>query len=156
MKKLLAKISLALSTFVLNAQTHAFAVNRDQTEIYGPAPDPISPQGQNSFFSITQPAVYGPAPDTVNTTPQNTVVDITQPAVYGPAPDPIRTATGLGHGQILSILVSIILFCIGIAIAVNKGIKKNVKIISLIIISAIIIGLILLTIFVLYIICIKD
>ena len=101
MKKLLAKISLALSTFVLNAQTHAFAVNRDQTEIYGPAPDPI------------------------------------------------RTATGLGHGQILSILVSIILFCIGIAIAVNKGIKKNVKIISLIIISAIIIGLILLTIFVL-------
>lgn len=125
MKKLLAKMSLVLSTFVLNAQTHAFAVNRDQTEIYGPAPDPV------------------------NTTPQNTVIDINQPAVYGPAPDPIRTATGLGHGQILSILVSIILFCIGIAIAVNKGIKKNVKIISLIIISAVIIGLILLTIFVL-------
>ena len=93
--------------------------------------------------------LHGPTSAPINTGAQNTVVNIDQPAVYGPAPDPLRTATGLGQGQILSILVSIILFCIGIAIAVNKGIKKNVKIISLIIISAVIIGLILLTIFVL-------
>ena len=93
--------------------------------------------------------LHGPTPAPINTGAQNTVANIDQPAVYGPAPDPLRTATGLGQGQILSILVSIILFCIGIAIAVNKGIKKNVKIISLIIISAVIIGLILLTIFVL-------
>ena len=93
--------------------------------------------------------LHGPTSAPINTGAQNTVVNIDQPAVYGPAPDPLRTVTGLGQGQILSILVSIILFCIGIAIAVNKGIKKNVKIISLIIISAVIIGLILLTIFVL-------
>ena len=69
-------------------------------------------------------------------------------AVYGPAPDPIRNATGLGPGQILSIIVTLILFMLGIMVALNKGIKKNVKIISLSIISVVIVILILLTIFV--------
>ena len=54
MKNLFAKISLALSTFVLNAQTHAFAADLDQPAVYGPAPDPISTQTQDPFFSTTR------------------------------------------------------------------------------------------------------
>lgn len=54
MKNLFAKISLALSTFVLNAQTHAFAADLDQPAVYGPAPDPISTPTQDPFFSTTR------------------------------------------------------------------------------------------------------
>ena len=151
MKKIFKKISCALSTFVLGAQAKIFAADK-AIAVYGPAPDP---KPANTIFDPTQTTKYGPVPDpgpvqnVLNPTPSQNIFDPNQTDIYGPAPDPIRTAgSGLGPGQILSILVSVILFVLGIAIALNKGLKKNVKIITLSIISVVIVVLMILTIFV--------
>lgn len=150
MKKIFKKISYALSTFVLGAQTKIFAADK-AIAVYGPAPDP---KPTNTIFDPGQTDIYGPAPDpgpaqnVLNPGRSQNIFDPNQTDIYGPAPDPIRTATGLGPGQILSILVSVVLFVLGITIALNKGIKKNVKVISISIISIVIVVLMILTIFV--------
>ncbi len=146
MKKIFRKISYGLSIFVLGAQSRIFARDRSVT-LYGPAPDPGA-SANTTIFDPGQTDIYGPAPDPGSNSVIHSMNSIDQPAIYGPAPDPIRNATGLGPGQILSIIVTLILFMLGIMVALNKGIKKNVKIISLSIISVVIVILILLTIFV--------
>lgn len=121
MKKVLKKISFLLCSFIIGAQSKIFAVG--QTTKYGPIPDPnVNPQ-----------AKYGVPAPTITRTPSNTTV---------------RSGAGLGHAQILSILAAILLFFIGLIIALSKGIKKNVKIILVTIISILIVLLMILTMFV--------
>lgn len=120
MKKVLKKISFLLCSFIIGAQSKIFAVG--QTTKYGPVPDPnVNPQ-----------AKYGVPAPTITRTPSNTV----------------RSGAGLGHAQILSILAAILLFFIGLIIALSKGIKKNVKVILVTIISILIVLLMILTMFV--------
>lgn len=149
--KLFKKISFALSAFVLGIQTKIFASGM-AVPLYGVISDEnkVNAIRENAIFDPGQTDIYGPAPDPVASNVTNKISSIEQPAIYGPAPDPIRirTTTGLVPGQILSILVSILLFFIGISVALNRRIKKNVKIITLSVISVFIVVLVLLTIFV--------
>ena len=67
------------------------------------------------------------------------ILEISQPAVYGPAPDPsVSKITG---GPILPIVVSILLFIIGLIVILNKKINKKVKIITVIILFIVITAL---------------
>lgn len=92
---------------------------------------------QSRIFAIEQTDVYGPPPE-----PNNGSNILQQTTVYGPAPDP--SVSTIAGGQIFSIIVSILLFIIGLFVILNKNIKKKVKVVTVITLLIVIIALLLL------------
>ncbi len=137
MKKIFMKISFLMSSFIIGIQSKVFGREMPST-LYGP------PTPANNDTIPFDPSLFEDTNTVVN--PQ-TKYGAPSPIVNRPNNN-INNTSGLGHAQILSIIIAILLFVIGLVIVLNKGIKRNIKAILLTIISIAIVVLMLLTMFV--------